>query len=368
MINNIRKSAIAILFATSVACNVDKAGLEFEGDILQMPATVKFDHGVYNIATDEPYDTVLLKVHTLNVNGEDLDLPIRYEVKNPTAMSIDSAGVLHAKSAASSALIFAYVTVNEVTRKDSAYVNIVAGTPVDFPKRIALQVPAGDSAKYGYTSTLARGKTIQIIREGINTPNLSTLGVALRSSNSNIATILQVSSNASVRYVKPGKVYLHINTYAYGTGYRDSLEYTLGWPVSGYASIYDRIPLNGTTILDFHPKRLTVGIGACVTWSKGGDRNLWVDILFDDPDNVSTPAGNPHCYVLATHDQNPGDIPLFTLTDTTGDANETISQNLRSRVFTKAGSFKYRTSLYGTTGEIYVCDEQNDTTCTLRHQ
>ncbi len=366
----LRAFAVALPLIVSSACNVERKSLAIDGDILKMPAYVKFEYGAYNLATDSPYNTVNLSVKVYNVDKQEIDANIDYEATNLGAMSIDSNGVLTAKSSVSGSIIWASTTIDGVTRRDSAFVNIVSGPPPDFVKKLALEVLPGDSAKMGFSNALARGKNIPIVREGINTANLSNLKVALYSSDPTKITITQASqaaTNANIRVIAGAPasvVYLHINAFAYGQGFRDSLMYTVGNMVSGYVSIVGRIDARGNSVLEFQPKRIVVGLGACIAWYKHDPASWLADVIFEDSNNVSNPSGVRECNLnYQMYDANPGNIALWTVDTVTTDDLQRVASRMRSRVFTKPGVFRFRTSQYGASGEVYVCDEVNDNTC-----
>lgn len=327
-----------------------------------MVSYVRFEHRAYTIATDSSYNTVQLNVGAYSMDHKQLDLPITFEVTNHLAMEIDSSGLLRAKGTASGAIIRAFTTVDGVTRRDSVYVTITEGTPTSFPTRVAFELNPGDSAKMGQTEQYSRGKTIKIIRSDDAGNNLSTLRVGLWVSDASKVRLTQSGNNATILPYRPGKVTFYISTYAYGRGFLDSLSYLVGWPVSGYIAAYLRMPMGvKDSIVDFHPKLLTVGTGACVHWRSGSTR-FPVDVEFDDTASAESPLQVPHCYSYMQDGLVSGNIPAFgTVYDEAG--NPISGSNWRARVFTKPGIYKYRSRLYNTTGEIRVCDEKNDPSC-----
>lgn len=353
--------AFVVMLSLS-ACNMDKAGLNLYGDTGTMVSYVRFEHRAYNLAIDTPYNTVNLDVGAYSIQNKRLDFPITYEVTNHLAMEIDSSGVLHAKGTASGALIKAYTTVDGVTRRDSVYVTITAGTPARLPVKVAFELNPGDSAKLGETTQYARGKTVKIIRNDDTGGNISTLQVGLWASDLSKAKVAQSGNNATITPYRPGNVTFYISTYAYGRVFLDSLPYLIGWPVSGYIGAYTRMPSGSRdSIVDFHPKRLTVGTGACVHWA-AKSYNYPVDVEFEDSAEAKSPVNVPQCWAFMIDGFVPGNISAWkVLSD--GNGGPLTGSHMRARVFTKPGIYKYRSKLYNTTGEIRVCDEKNDPSC-----
>ncbi len=355
-------SVVLIAIFSFSACNIDTAGLNLYGDIGTMVSYVRFEHRAYNLATDSPYDTVTLDVGAYTIQHKRLDLPIAYEVTNSQAMEIDSSGMLHANGTASGALIRAYTTVDGVTRSDSVYVTITEGTPATLPVKVAFELNPGDSAKFGSTIQFARGKTVQIIRNDDAGSNMSTLQVGLWVSDLSKSTVAQRGNNATIMAYRPGKVTFYISTYAYGRAFLDSLPYVIGLPVSGYIVAYTRMPSGSRdSIVDFHPKRLTVGMGACVHWDRRSVGYL-ADVEFEDSAEAKSPLNVPQCSPYMSESLASGNISAFAYQlDEFG--GPVLGSNTRARVFTKPGIYKYRSKLYNTTGEILVCDEKNDPSC-----
>lgn len=354
-------SVAAVILAALSACSAGKDEITFRGNMDEVPSTVRFEYGAYNLATDTAYNSAPLITTVRNWKGDTLDLPVNYSVSNAAIITVDSVGKLRAVGAGTGVLVRASVTYNGITRTDSAYVNVVAGVPRELVQRIAFGLAAGDSAKYGHTAAFPRGKTIQVIRQGVNGGNLNTIRVALRTSNHTIARLTHsaTAATATINREKPGITTFTIEAFAYGTGFRDSIEYIIGLPIAGVVNWIERFPSGGTPYLDPAPKRLVVGVGACVSWYNALNNSLEADVIFENTEDVSSPQSYSHCNVNTLMDLNPGNIPAWKATS----EHLVVEETVRSRVFKKPGTYKYRSAISGTTGEIFVCDEANDTTC-----
>lgn len=362
MMNKIRfGSVFAVILAAFAACSAGKDEITFRGEIDEVPSTVRFEYGAYNLATDTAYNTTQLVTTVRNWKGDTLNLPVKYSVSNAAIITVDSSGKLRAVGAGTGVMMVASVNYKGTTRADTAFVNVVAGVPRELVQRIAFGLAAGDSAKYGHTAALARGKTIQVIRQGVNGGNLSTVRVAVRTSNRAIARLTHsaTAATATINRERSGIAIFTIEAFAYGTGFRDSIEYMIGLPIAGVVNWVERFPSRGTPYLEPVPKRLVVGVGACVSWYNGLNNSMEADVVFETPEEASTPLGYAHCNINTLMDLNPGNIPAWKPTS----AQIVVEETVRSRVFKKPGIYKYRSEISGTTGEIFVCDEANDTTC-----
>lgn len=373
MINSQFMLGVVSVFIIALSgCGIETDPLSLYGDTGTLLSQIRFEHRAYNIAMGAPYDTVTLKAHGFTMHGDTLDVPVTYEVLDHLSLEIDSNNVLRAKKTVSSAWVKAYSTsADGVTRRDSVYVSVAAAAPTVMPKRVALEHLPGDSAKFGNSMEYGRGKSLNLIREDENGNNMNALIVGVRSSDISKSIITVSGSTVRVTWRLPGQVIFYISSYAYGRAFSDSLQYLLGFPVSGYIAVYGRIPGGSKDIiLDFHPKRLIVGMGACVHWRAPVRGTVGFGIMtgieFDDPMNALAPSGSKclHYDLLPLEDSG-GDIAPFKYEYVNpGSSIELEARSgMRARIFPKAGLYKYRHPVYGTEGEILVCDEKNDKEC-----
>lgn len=341
---------------------MDTAPLKLYGDSSNVVADIRFEYRAYNLAMDSPYDTVQLNVRALSMSGNEVNVPITFEAENTDVMEIDSNGVIRALATTSNALVRAYTSIDNVVRRDSVYVSIATAAPKILPKRVAIELNPGDSAKLGYSEQFARGKQLKVVREDSLGTNMSTLKVGVWSSDTSRAIVTYSGNTASVLPRLPGKVKFYVSSYAFGHGFLDSLEFLVAWPVSKTIVGRTRLPSGSSkAIIEFHPRRVTVGVGACVHWYNA-DYMMLLDIEFEDTVGVVSAAGNRNCYYALTEELFGGNISGFR-----GNREEfnngILNSQYRGRTFTKPGLYKYRSRLHNTTGEVYVCDEKNDSTC-----
>ncbi len=357
----------AVCTLSGAGCNLSDTGPTAYRSPDKFFAVLALEHHAINLSMVAPYDTVTL--HTIRAMGDGSVVPgeVIYSVSNPSISVTD--GVLKAERPVDSAVVRVTLVYGTIKRTDSAIVSVRASAP-DHLRDFGLRLAAGDSAK---TSTNVT-KTIPILRASESGSNLSTLRVSITSSDTNIVSLTRTGGDVSIKAKRPGRVALVSSTFAFGTAWRDSLVFTVGWPISFFLPTTESFRIGSETpVLAFAYPELTIGVGGCVGWI---NTNLEVDldVQFDDPSHATAPGGAvcPVLFQLLSPDVG-GNIEPFhriPISDeevlTEEDLENYIKAWLspyRARVFSTPGIYLYRSTLHGTTGRIRVCDERNDTTC-----
>lgn len=355
-----------LFIALSIAvygCNLSDTGHSSYLPPENFYAVLKLEHHAINLSMIAPYDTLTLKTIQEMGDGNVAPGEVEYSVNNP-AITV-TGGVLTAVSPVTKAVVRATLTHDGITRTDSAFVSVIAAAPNRL-RNFGMKLNIGDSAKIG---TGGGNKVIPMVREGESGANLSTLLVSFISSDPSVATIAQSGSNLRVTPIRPGRVMLYLSTFAFGKAWQDSLPFTTGWSVLFTVPSYERYVTGSLTkMLDLSLNDVTVGVGGCVVW-RNMSENMDLDIEFEDTTNIVAPLG----YNCAQNVLNPevgGNIGPFHFISSDGTMEgilRSIFSPNGSRVFTKAGVYKYRSTLYETGGIIRVCDEKSDTTCAPLH-
>lgn len=348
-------SACGLIMLSS--CGIDKEGVNPALSASQFLAAVQLEHHTYNLATVDPYNTVQLHVAGLSGAGDILDKPVEYSVADSTVLTVSVTGLLKALTPVASTVVRASMTLNGITRTDSAFVSVVGGTPTQFLARLAIEVPPDDSAKWSHNIGMGN-KTLPLIRQDSDGGNLSSLLVSLWSSDAGKAAITQSFNNVSIAAGRPGQVMLYVETYAYGVAMRDSLPFYIGWPTFGIVNVYAREQTGKTDpVMNFFPGRLIVGVGACILWSSNDV--IDTDVVFENPSVVGPPTG-PVCMLYGQQDMTGGNIAPFRMIP---DANDLagVFAKFRGRTFSIPGVYNYRSTLNGTSGTIVVCSSDDNT-------
>ncbi len=267
---------IAMCTMMGIGCNLSDTGLTAYRPSDQYFAVLSLEHHAINLSMVAPYDTLTL--HTIQAMGDGSVVPgeVTYSVRG-SGISVTN-GVLKAESPVARAVLRVTLTHGTITRTDSAVVSVIASAPVHL-RDVGLRLPVDDSAK----SAVDRSKTIPLIRASESGANLSTLLVSLASSDSMTAAIAQAGDVVTIAPRRPGRVMLSISTFAYGAVWRDSLVFTVGWPIQFGVPTAERFATGAlATVLDFGYRDITVGVGGCVVWT---NRSLAtdIDVQFDDP-------------------------------------------------------------------------------------
>lgn len=356
---------------TSIGCSLSDEGFSSYLEPSQFFSRFELEHNAYNLSMVLPYNTVQLKVAAEMEDGSPTPGSIVYTVSNP-AIEVTEDGGLRAVSPIASAVIHASLTYDGLTRTDSAIVSVIDSEPVSL-HTLAIRPNNGDSAKVTIQNVggRAQSKSLPLIRESESGNNLSHILVSLRSSDTLTASVVRSGNNVTVRTVRPGRVTLFVSTFAYGKVKKDSLPFTVGWPLWSLMRTYDRTPSGSfTPILDFTIRNFTVGVGACLSWQNPylgatPDLDLDLDINFEDSISVGLPSeGTPCRTQYGLYDSLPGNIhPFRSIRPEIGGTTAAYYSSIRSRLFTKTGVYPYWSNIHGTSGVITVCDELNDTTC-----
>ncbi len=367
-----RWSLGATLWVCMTACGIDKLGITPALPSEQVLLRVRFEAPIYNLATAAPYDTVQLRATGYSGTGQVIDAPIEFSVATvaDTKLSIDSIGMLHALADGKKLVIRASMRYNGTTRTDSAFVYVIAGTPAQHGAQMRFSIAAQDSAKVA--SGRPADTLVALLRQDSAGNNMQPLVVKVWSADNSILAIRSnydiLGDNVKSDYVRisgrrPGWTTLYASAYAYGVFIQDSITLRVGWPLlQSIAVAKTFLPGTTTQVIDFSIKKFIVGVGACVVWRN--DLNDEVDVTFDDPSTVGPPSQSlVGCTIRGTDpDLNGGNIAPFKVMYREN-GGLIPGSNMRSRTFPKPGVYTYRSTLWGTTGTIVVCDEKNDSTC-----
>lgn len=340
------------------ACGIDQEAFSpsVSGD--RLLASIQLEYNAYNLATASPFNTVQLRTIGISGIGDSVESTVVYSVADSDVLEVSATGVLKALAPAASTVVRASTTRNGLTLVDSAFVSVVSGSPTQKLAQLAIEPNPGDSAK------VAAGefaKILRLIRTDSAGNNMPALLVSVRSSDPSAATITQSSNDINIEPIHPGRVFFYVSSYAYGTAVRDSLSFLIGWPVKGFITAYTRFKTgNSDPLIDFHPRRATIGVGACLVWINSNA--IDVDITFDDPSHAGPPSNIGNCAILRMFHLDSGNIAAFRGVSKPTTFEDIFSM-MRGRTFSVPGTYTYHSKLYGTTGTIVVCDEVNDKTC-----
>lgn len=365
----------SILLVSTVACGLEQHSLAPASDSANLLQAVQLEYHAYNLSQVAPYDTVTLHVRGVSGTNGTIDAPVTFAYDS-RYVTVSPAGVLTATAPVASTVVTATMSYGGATRVDTALVSVISGAP-QFLAHVGIAVNAGDSAKVAVPSLGTRfSKILKLVRTDSNGVALTTGLVSVRSSDTATAKVTVSGTNVSVTAVRVGRVVFRASTYAYGVGLRDSLIFTVGWPIIGYLGFYERYPTGSLTpVLGSTLGKVTLGMGACVAFQNTSQK-LDMDVVFDDPTQVLPPDSasaivRTLCITDGVSDTTNtgqrigGNIgPWHYIADSAGNPIESqVYSYMRARALPHAGTYTYHSVQYGLDGTIVVCDEAHDATC-----
>jgi hypothetical protein len=282
---------VVVSAAVAATCFLTACGGDLVGNLSLPPAAspdaywaLDMNYKAINLSLDPSSNTVQLGVTPRTVTGE----AITGVTTTPTYISVDSAalqvtadGLLTAKKVVSDrAFVIARLTIGDVTHIDTAFVRVFASPPSSPAVSFSVQPPPGDSAKW---SASLFYKDITPVITAQNGTRISGLLIHYHSSNPLVASY--DATNNGLGALQPGTAMITASTYAFTTGWSDSVLYTIGFPTIQLVGVGERQGTDGTEpITYFGPDTVVIGIGGSVMWQNLGKQNTkTVGIVFDDP-------------------------------------------------------------------------------------
>jgi len=304
---------------------------------------VRFDQHAITMSTNAPYDTVRLAAvaydgtftpmaaqPTITIAGGDSSVRVTQRANGDV--------LLTGRAAIQRMVLVASATVGNTRQVDTAYVTVTNVVTPPVISVFSVHPPAGDSAKFaGSLVNYARQLPMTIL-DNIGNP-VDSLDVYYTSSDSLTGIIDRFSGYLSPRV--PGIVTYGASATLYGVRYADSVAFTISPPLYAFVSVATRSLINSPTLIrSFSPSTVTISVGGTVGWDPGrwGDS---LDVTFSDTTGIVAdpdyPAGS-------------GNIPKFANRDSTIGFFEAK----RFRVFTRAGTYTYHSTVFPDSGTVIV--------------
>ncbi len=285
----------------------------------------------YKAVTMRVSDAVQLAATSTNVNRVPItNLPAIQWSTNDTALKVDANGRVTASGAVNKALVFAKVTdpATRITLMDTAIVTTVVTAYTFAGYRLLPAGGVGDTIipvavlnEFNAAVVDAAGNPV---RDGAGAVIVPTTFFSTKAPNSSFQVVLTAPPRATAYNV--GRFTVNAEAYLFGTLYRDSVTYRIGYPITVALNIQRAMPGTGPTPSAMSQTDITVGTGGTVRFLNQ-NLTLPADIKFDD---LSKVVG--------------GDIPIVK---TASPGSEVV--------FPTAGKYTYSSSL-GFRGTITVVD------------
>ena len=316
-----------LAFAMS-GCGDDPVAPQPVVDATRLYWALELSHHTAVLSTETPYDTISLTATPRAPNGERLDgLPApTFVATDPERVEVSPDGLVRALKTGTNIKVVARLSYDNVTHADTLVLRITALADPPQLATFSIQPAPGDSAK------VAMLLTKSLRAQATDTTGSAMAGLAIYYASSDPAIAKIDRSNGRVTPVRPGRVTLTAATHAYGVTRSDTLQFTIGWPISqtvfaleaGPDILSTSPPIVGSYV--FAPRKIVIGTGGTVSWIA----TTPIDVTFEDPTNVEG-----------------GDIDEVT--------PGFFTPGLRR--FPVPGTYPYRSTRYGSTGTVVVVDE-----------
>lgn len=243
---------------------------------------LRLNHRAALLSTEAPYDTLTISATPVNIAGEPmtgLGAPI-YTSSAPELLTIGSDGVIRARDVGSRVSVIASLSIGNITRKDTLFVDIVdLATPPVLTTFSAHPVPP-DSAKVSLTPFFTNPLQGRATDEN---GNPMTVPVYYASSDPTTLSIDRSTGELGTDR-KIGQVSLYASTIAFGVAKTDTVPFRVGLGVSASFSLITRDYLSGPTLL-LEPTEVRVPVGGLLRFFNTA-KIPGLDIIFTDPEKV----------------------------------------------------------------------------------
>jgi hypothetical protein len=303
------------------------------------------DHRAVTLSTAPTYDTIRLTATPRNVAGEPLsDFPApTFTSLDLDRLQVDPDGLVHAIGSGSALAVVATLTQANHTHADTVLINVTDDAPPPVLATFSIQPLPGDSAK---TSADVQ-KSLQARTEDADGVQIDGLSVAYATSDPTTANIDR--STGVIQPIRPGHVTVVATATAYGITKADTLPFTIGHPLTLLMSIALQRNASGQQVAAFVPNHLVMGTGGVVLIFN--PTTVATDITFDDPTNVA--QADDFCAFLPDF-CGTGNIDAFA----TDPSDPSGTSGDRARRFPVPGTYRFHSTIFGTTGAIDIIDER----------
>jgi hypothetical protein len=234
------------------------------------------------------YDTVRIHVSAYNAVGDEMDasgVTPRFTSLDTTRAVVDADGLITARRLANAndpVRVVASLTINGVTKWDTAFVRVVSSAPADTLGTFSIQ-PATEAA--GVWPLGSFSSAIHATTEATNGTSYSDnqLLVAFRSSNARIVSFNGSGMTAAPQPLKdplgnpqgtpvtpnaPGTVWMTGSTYAFGVSLSDSAQYRVDSLAEvRIIQVRQRQSSSGAMEYYFSPDTVRILSGQTVLWT-----------------------------------------------------------------------------------------------------
>ena len=350
----------------SVGCANDTTG-PTPTDAAHLYYQLTLNADAITMALTPPFDTLQLIVTPLSATGAAIaDSGVTtWTSSDSTSVRVSPTGLLTALAVTSGVTVTVQRTIGTITQKMEAVVNVNDTTSVPRVARLTMQpnlnlfgLPYYDLGGFIEFVPTALDASGQIIPQVVFTEHSSN---PTSFTCVNDYPFCHWNGEASNYFVRQsvGRTYIVAEATVYGVHRVDSLPFTVGWLNQVIVQIQPHYPAGSSTPIGiFNPTDDTVAVGGAVLWENQLPGQL-VDVVFDDSsavqsvDSATFLGGFASVIKVVFPAQGGGNIRAFAPLDT-GALRGEDTLGIRARRFPTAGTYRYHSALYGTSGVIHV--------------
>ena len=366
------RSVLLFVVGTGFGCSGDTTGPAPITSASQYWRLV-LNHHAITLALTPPYDTLHLTATPYAAVGTPMtDTGVTtWTTSDSSSVQITQGGVLTGKASASMVVIIASRMIGLVRRADTAVVNVNTITSVPSFAALTLtpDLRAGGLPLYdvfGFVEFVPSALDDQqrsipnvVFRVRSLTPAILG-GATVDWKDCALWTEQETPSDFDCFTARSiGHAVILADATVYGTHRVDTLDFAVEWKHVGVVQVIPQFRSNSRTPVPvFRPVDDTIAVGGTVAW-----KNILagpIGIVFDDSaeiqpaDSATFLDGFASIFGLVIPAQGGGNIPPFAPLDSTH-GNDTLG--VRARRFPIAGTYRYHSALYGTSGVIHVLPE-----------
>lgn len=368
--------SLPLLGGALIGCGSDTTGPAAVG-AAQAYWALRLNVHAVNLDTTLPDRTIQLTAVPVTATGTPLvGLGAVTYTPEDTTVTVSATGLMTARYPTSGTFVVASLQAQGVTLADTVDIQVASTPPATALATFSIQPVPGDSAKRALDVRHLQWPVRATDAVGDSVCNSSGCALQLfyASSDSDIVSVDRRSG--ALTFNDTGHVTLTATTLAYGTVWRDSVRFTIGYPL--YATV-DVVPdsTGQRPVLAFSIDQSSphmIGVGGTVTWRNNQDICVnstnchhvagldSIDVVFDDSTAVQPGLV---CLTVGANCLPPtgvgGNIAPFGFDDAKyqaatsgGDANPFFFSVVQARSFPRAGTYTYHSRLYGTAGAVIV--------------
>lgn len=332
------------------------------------------DQHAVTLTPTAPNNTVQLTASPYAATGtvlQDTSTTI-WTSSDTTSVQVSPTGLLTAIAPTMGLLVIASRQIGLITNLDTTVVNVNSiATPVPVASQITLTPTTcifGSPEMCNLNEVFAfvptvfdqQGDTMANVAVRIRSETPPVLIAGYLFAEAVNVDVWNSGANVNWQTFMGGTAVVVADATVYGTHVTDTIALSVPWPQQRLIAIVPRAQGQSPA---FIPSEDTIGVGGVAIWQSKLPGTTLADVVFDDSsaaqavDSATFLSGNGLYYAggIVIPNEGGGNIRPFTPLDTAIIfGNPKVIAAARARRFTVAGTYRYHSTLYGTTGILHV--------------